>query len=107
MNTPHCAIRSRAARLATLTDGTDMQRNPPQRAGRLAPFVVLLLGPWVACAAPPEVAASATDDAAIVVTDNSPAELRVANRVVSTMRADVFGATPAERAEAARERIDT
>ena len=107
MNAPHRAIRSGAARLATLTDGTDMQRNPPQRAVRLAPFLALLLGPWVACAAPPEVAASATDDAAIVVTDNAPAELRVANRVVSTMRADVFGATPAERAEAARERIGT
>lgn len=39
------------------------------------------------------------------MTDSPPAELKVANRVVSVMRADVFGATPAERAEAARERL--
>ena len=88
-----------------------MPKSPTLHAGRLSILVVLLAAPWVAGAAPAGLASAAAPvaagAAAIVVSDNPPAELTVANRVVSTMRADVFGATPAERAEAARKRIDS
>ncbi|MFO1406819.1 MAG: mechanosensitive ion channel [Steroidobacteraceae bacterium] len=77
------------------------------RSARLALIAAVSLGPWPATAATatPATPSAGAADPPIVVTDSPPAELKVANRVVSVMRADVFGATPAERAEAARERL--
>ena len=107
LSVPHGVTGRHKARVATIGDGTDMSNTTYLRAARVVMLAALLAGPWAAWAAPADAAPPAAGGAAIVVTGNAPAELKVANRVVSTMRADVFGVTPAERAEAARERIDS
>ena len=110
MSDRRCAAGRRTASLGPRTHGIDMPKTAHARCARIPALVGLLALSWAAVAAPagpaPAVAPQA-DDAAIVVSGNAPAELKVANRVVATMRADVFGASPAERAEAARERIDS
>ena len=50
-------------------------------------------------------AASTTGTAQSARGAAEPAELKIANRSVFTMRASVFGSVPAERAEASADRI--
>ena len=57
--------------------------------------------------AAPAVAAPVPGAPAPQVTNHTPADLEIANRKIVTLRAPVFGATPAERVESVEERINS
>lgn len=76
-----------------------------RRRFKVGAMVAALAMVWSASATAVAADASGGQEAASVERDIQPADLMIANRRIYTMRAEVFGSSPGERAEVAEERI--